>query len=165
MTLNLNGRITLVGSLWLLGCLPLRVFVNLLPVEWGRCGVVCAVCCRRRVVAAMWHKVIAAGIGLAACVEGVECRVDMNGWRRNGADDALNSLLNVGMSGRPSVLKSMAGTAPYLPNDSRTAASRIGIWRCRPQTLFQFCRVNVDIDACGVNLKVDKERHLLPVGN
>lgn len=42
-----------------------------------------------------------------------------------GADDALNSLLNVGMSGRPSVLKSMAGTAPYLPNDSRTAASRI----------------------------------------
>lgn len=62
MTLNLNGRITLVGSLWLLGSLPLCVFVNLLPVEWGRCGVVCAVCCRRRAVAAMWCKIIAAGI-------------------------------------------------------------------------------------------------------
>ena len=153
MTLNLNGRITLVGCLWLLGSLPLCVFENLLPVEWGRCGVVYAVCCRRRVVVAMWHKVIAAGIGLAACVEGVECRVDMNGWRRNGGRRRIELVVERWYVGTPLGVEIDGWHgAIFAQRLADSCQQNLEYGAVVLKLYFSLCRVNVDIDACGVNM-------------
>lgn len=117
--------------------------------------------CRCHVV-----QIIAAGIDLAASVEGVECCVDMNGWRRNGGRRRIELVVERWYVGTPlGVEIDGRHSAIFAQRLADGSQQNLEYGAVVLKFYFRLCGVNVDINACRVNLEVDKERHLLSVGN